>query len=216
MSTTLKMSSSYHPKTDGQTKVLNRCLEIYLRCFCSEQPNQWNRLLSWAELCYNTSFQSAIGMTPFEAIYGRPPPTFKQFMPGEIKVPAVEDALRERDEIMRQLKCNLDRAQHRMKTTTDKHRRELHLQVSDMALVKLQPYRQHSVQGRKNHKLSAKYYGPYKVVAIIGKVSYRLELPTTSRVHPVFHVSFLKKVFGQHSAVVEFPTDVGVEEKGYE
>ena len=208
------MSLSYHPETDGQTEVLNRCLEIYLRCFCSKQPNQWHRWLSWAEFCYNTSFQSVIGKTPFEAIYGRPPPTLKQFILGENKVPAVEDALRLRDEIMRQLKCNLDRAQHRMKATTDKHRRELHFQVGDMVLVKLQPYKQHSIHGRKNHKLSAKYYGPYKVVAIIGKVSYRLELPATSKVHPVFHVSLLKKVSGQHPTVVEFPTDVRVEEHG--
>ena len=152
--------------------------------------NQWNRWLSWAELCYNTSFRSAISMTPFEAIYGRPPPTLKQFMPGEIKVPAVEDALGERDVIMRQRKCNLDHAQHRMKATVDKHRRELHFQVGDMVLVKLQLYRQHSVHGRKNHKLSAKYYGPYKAAARIGKLSYRLELPATSKV--LFHVSLLK------------------------
>ena len=55
-----------------------------------------------------------------------------------------------------------------------------------MVLVKLQPYRQHSIHGRKNHKLSAKYYGPYKVAAIIGKVSYRLELPATSKSTPYF------------------------------
>ena len=80
-------------------------------------------------------------MNPFEAIYGRPPPTLKQFMVGEIKVHAVEDALRERDEIMRQLKCDLDRAQHKMKATAEKQMRELHFQVGDMVLVKLRPYK---------------------------------------------------------------------------
>ena len=81
-------------------------------------------------------------------------------------------------------------------------------------LVKLQPYRQHSVRGKKNQKLSARYFGPNKVAAKIGNVSYRLELPVTSKVHPIFHVSLLKKVSGQHPIEAEFPTDIRVEEKG--
>ena len=97
MGTTLKMSSSYHPETNGQTEVLNHCLETYLRCFSSEQPKQWSRWLSWAEFCYNTSFQSVADMTPFKAVYGRTPLTLKQFLPGEVKVHAVAEELRVRD-----------------------------------------------------------------------------------------------------------------------
>ena len=47
---------------------------------------------------------------------------------------------------------------------------------------------------KKDNKLSPKYYGPYKVLQNIGSMSYKLELPTSSQVHPVFHVSCLKKV----------------------
>lgn len=82
--TTLRMSSSYHPETDGQTEVLNRCLETYLRCFTSDRPKGWSKWLAWAEYCYNTGFQSSAGNTPFEVVYGRPPPTLRQFLPGDL------------------------------------------------------------------------------------------------------------------------------------
>ena len=61
------MSSAYHPETDGQTEVMNRCLQTFLQCFSSEKPRQWNRWLAWAEYCYNTSTHSASGISPFEA-----------------------------------------------------------------------------------------------------------------------------------------------------
>ena len=47
--TQLKMSSSYHPQTDGQSEVVNRCVEQYLRCFVHHQPRKWSFFLSWAE-----------------------------------------------------------------------------------------------------------------------------------------------------------------------
>ena len=47
--TTLAMSSSYHPQIDGQTEALNKCLEMYLRCYVSDEPHHWVHFLSWAE-----------------------------------------------------------------------------------------------------------------------------------------------------------------------
>ena len=49
-------------------------------------------------------------------------------------------------------------------------------------------------QAKNDNKLSQKYYGPYKVLQKIGTMLYKLELLSFSRVHLVFHVSFLKKV----------------------
>ena len=83
-------------------------------------------------------------------------------------------------------------------------------------MLKLQPYCQSSVQRRINKKLSIRYYGPYKIAAKVGKVTYKLDLPPNSKVHPVFHVSLLKKTYGQHPIEADFPLDVGIEKSSFE
>jgi hypothetical protein len=64
--TKLHLSTTYHPQTDGQTEVVNKCLETYLRCFASENKNQWAQWLPLVEWWYNTSYHTATCMTPFE------------------------------------------------------------------------------------------------------------------------------------------------------
>jgi hypothetical protein len=63
-----------------------------------------------------------------------------------------------------------------------------------MVFLKLQPYVQSSLASRANQKLAYKFFDPFKILQHVGSVAYKLELPTTSSIHPVFHVSQLKKV----------------------
>jgi len=68
--TQLHLSTTYHPQTDGQTEVVNKCLEKYLRCFSSEKKNQWAQWLPLVEWWYNTSYHTTTRMNPFDAVYG--------------------------------------------------------------------------------------------------------------------------------------------------
>lgn len=196
LGTTLAYSSSYHPQSDGQTEVLNRCLETYLRCFVSEQPQVWTKYLALAEFWYNTSHHSAIGMTPFQALYGRPPPVISGYTPGNTKIGKLDEILTQRTDILKLLKENLTRAQNRMVQQANKHRSEKVFESGQWVYLKLQPYRQVSLKNRHSQKLAKRFYGPFRILRCIGTVAYELELPPATRIHPVFHVSLLKKCHG--------------------
>lgn len=214
--TKLRMSTAYHPQTDGQSEVLNRCLEQYLRCMTSEQPKQWGRFLHWAEYWYNTSFQSAAGITPFQVVYGRVPPTLKQYLPGEFKVEAVAEEHNDRNEMLRQLRYHLENAQNKMAKAANTKRRELQFSEGDKVLLKLRPHRQSTIHHRINQKLAPRFYGPFTILQKYSAVSYKLALPDTAKVHPIFHVSQLRRVTGNHTAVTDLPKDMAVTEPGFD
>ena len=117
--TTLKRSTAYHPQSDGQTEVVNRCLETYLRCFTSGKPQSWARWLAWAEYWYNTSFYSSTRYTPFRALYGRDPPPLIRYEQGVASISLVEQLMEDRDAILDDLRMQLLHAQQRMKLQAD-------------------------------------------------------------------------------------------------
>ncbi|XP_017416580.1 uncharacterized protein LOC108327382 [Vigna angularis] len=98
--TKLRMSTSFHPETDGQTKVLNRVLEQYLRSMVHNKPNDWEKYLGLVEWCYNTTIHSATGMSPFQVMYEKEPPSIPQYFAGSSSVDAVDSLLSTRQDML--------------------------------------------------------------------------------------------------------------------
>lgn len=187
--TKLRMSTAYHPQSDGQTEIMNKGLQQYLRCFCHTKPNSWGKYLHWAEWSYNTAIHSSTGLSPYQVVYGKTHPSLPQYIAGSSAIQAVDAELTERDQILATLKRKLLKAQANMKLYADKRRIPHNFKEGDLAFVKLRPFQQTSVAGHRIRKLSKRYFGPFKLIRQIGEVAFELELPPTSKIHPVFHVS---------------------------
>jgi hypothetical protein len=135
-------------------------------------------------------------MTPFEAVYGQKPPSVLSYLLGTLKVQAVDQKLTVRVDILRTLKENLVMAQNRMKQQADQGLSECHFAEGDQVFLRLQPYKQTPLKVEHCQKIAPKFYGPYTVLKRVGQVAYQLALLSQSKLHPVFHVSCLKKVIG--------------------
>ncbi|XP_049399714.1 uncharacterized protein LOC125863739 [Solanum stenotomum] len=139
-------------------------------------------------------------MAPYEALYGR---KFRSpigwFEAGETALfgPGVHQAM----EKVKVIQQRLATAQSRHKSYVDNRRRGLEFFIGDWVFLKVSPMKGVMRFGKKG-KLSLRYIGPYKIIRRVGQVAYELELPQElSTVHPVFHVSMLRKCIGDPSRI---------------
>ena len=160
--------------TDGQSEVVNRCLESYLWAFACEEPRTWHRYLYLAEFWYNTSFHSAINMTPFKAVYGREATSIHEYSPGTTNTASIEETLLEHQHILKLLKTSLTRAREKMTKQANKKCQHKEFSVGEFVYIRLRNYRQHSVEARANQKLAKRFFGPFQILERIGPVAFRL------------------------------------------
>ena len=118
---------------------------------------------------------------------------------------AVNQQLLNCDAILAQLRQHLHCAQQLMKAQADGKQREVSFQVGDLVFLKLRPYRQKTMAHRSNQKLSPRFYGPFRISDKVGHVAYRLQLPNTTQIHPIFHVSQLKQAIGYSTPLLQLP-----------
>jgi hypothetical protein len=185
------MSTAFHPQTDGQTERVNQVLEQYLRIFCNYQQDNWQELLPLAELAYNNSVHTSTKKTPFLANYGYNitlPVTIVP-RPGDSSNPAAEDLAKSLRDIHKQLALDLADASATQARFYDRKVKEAPpYKVGDRVWL----LRRNVKTARPSDKLDHKRLGPFPITAKIGKAAFRLQLPPSMKIHPVFHVALLE------------------------
>lgn len=196
----LKLSSAYHPQTDGQTERTNRTLKTYLRHYCTVNQTNWVSLLPIAELANNNLLSRATGTTPFFANYGRHPnmmDTPKDNPRSQQAIEYAQDLLT----IHKGIQNNLEQAQNKMEEHENKFRLNgPQLKEGDKVWLHTKNLR----TKRPSKKLDHVRVGPFRIKANKGPVNYELELPEDAKIFPTFHVSLLEKASDDEPVATRF------------
>ena len=198
----LKMSTAYHPETDGQTERMNRVIVDMLRHYISPTHDDWDEHLTAIEFAINNAYQQSIGTTPFRLTYGQNPLT-----PVSLRIPKVENpiALRVNETLQERLqkaKLCLEAAQQRQKAYADQDRRPMEYKEGDEVLLSTENIKR---AGIGTPKFMPLWIGPFKVLKRVEPTAYELELAPGMKMHDVFHVSLLKPWNAEKHGVIPIP-----------
>ncbi|GJW76315.1 putative reverse transcriptase domain-containing protein [Tanacetum coccineum] len=193
LGTCLDMSTTYHPRTDGQSECTIHTLEDMLRACVLDFEGSWDIHLLLVEFSYNNSYHSSVRCAPFEELYGRKcrsPIMWAEVEEGQLIGP---ELLQETTEKISLIKDRLKAARDRQKSYAIKRMTPLEFSVGDYVFLKVSPWKG-VVQFRKKGKLAPRFVGPFEIIEKVGPVAYMLYLPEElNGVHDTFHVSNLKK-----------------------
>ncbi|WMV29887.1 hypothetical protein MTR67_023272 [Solanum verrucosum] len=186
LGTKLKFSTSFHPQTDGQSKRVIQILDDMLRACIMEFEGSWDKHLALIESAYNNSYQSSIGMPPFEALYGkrcRTPLCWSEVVERKLVGPEIVQQIEDKVKIIRDcLKISSDR----QKSYADLTRCDIEYQVGDKVFLKVSPWKKNMRFGQKG-KLSPRFIGPYEIHERVGSVPYKLASPPDPQCLPCFY-----------------------------
>ena len=206
LGTQLNFSTMFHPQMDGQLERVIQVLEDMLRSCVIDYKGSWDRHIPLVEFMYNNSFQLSIGMTPYEALYGRKcrtPLCWTELSEKKIIGP---DLIQETEEKVKMIRERLKVATDRQKSYADMRRKDIRYEIGKKAFLKVSPWKKVMRFG-KNGMLSPRFIGPYEVIEKVGPVEYRLALPPElEKIHNVFHVSILRRYRSNPSHVVSSET----------
>lgn len=188
-----KLSTSYHPETDGQTERTNQTLEQYLRIYCNYDQDNWASILHLAEFAYNNAQNTSTQVSPFFANYGYHPNVRILTDPQPPSQTTSGGALISRiHNVQEELQKELQYAQDTYKEFADRRRlsgptlpigSQVWLNARNISTT------------RPTKKLDYKRLGPFEVIENYKNRVFKLKLPhNLVKIHPWFHPSLLTPV----------------------
>jgi hypothetical protein len=179
-----RMSTAYHPQTDGQTEHYNQELEAYLCIYCAYKPDEWSNKLSLAQFAHNARTHEAIKQSPFQLMYGTKPVALPE-VSEKTNSPVANDRINQLYKSREEALAAHDLARVKMMERTTNRTKPF--KVNDQVWLESKnlkiPY--------QSRKLTPKQEGPFKIKEVLGPVTYQLTLLKQWKIHDVFHACLL-------------------------
>jgi len=208
-----KLSTAFHPQTDGQTERMNQEVEQYLRFFIKHRQKDWPEWLAIAEFAINNKVHTAIKISPFMANYGK-----ELRMGGDIrkkgKVESATKFVERMKKVHEEVEAALRKTQEEMKRYANRGRKETEdWKKGDKVLLSTKDL---VFKERLSKKLMERYVGPYMIEKVVSSNAVKLQLPSSMKIHPVVNVSrivrYKEQMKGQKKEEEKLVEVEGVEE----
>ena len=184
-----RLSTAFYPQTKGQIKRQNGTIKAYLKAFVNFEQNDWAKLLPMAEFIYNNAKNASTGHTHFELNFGYDPQILsKENVDPRSQSKSADKLSRELKELMIAYYENLYHTQKLQKQAHNKEVKPWSYTPGEKVWLNSK-----YIKTKRNRKLEAKFFGPFRMFYPIGKEAYKLKLPKKSKIHDIYHVLLLEQ-----------------------
>ena len=192
-----RLSTAFHPQTNGQTKRQNGTMKAYLRAYYRFEQDEWVRWLAMAEFAYNNSGQASTMMSPSKALLGyHPRMSYEDNRDLRSKSRAVDENAAPLRDLMKELKVNLTESPELQTLYHNKHVKERSYRPGESIRLSTK-----NIKTKRNPKLDHRYLGPFEIVEAVENQAYKLKLHVKWHIHLVFQTSLLEKDVKKREAV---------------